>query len=64
MVLTVVGGRLPLRGGLKKAVKCVEAAEQLFRVHLDAIFALQVKRGGWRVGREENVVYMWLKDRC
>uniref|UniRef100_A0AAV1V064 HORMA domain-containing protein n=1 Tax=Peronospora matthiolae TaxID=2874970 RepID=A0AAV1V064_9STRA len=38
------GKRLPLRGGLKKAVKCVEAAEQLFQVHLDAIFALQVKR--------------------
>ncbi|CAI5736706.1 unnamed protein product [Hyaloperonospora brassicae] len=36
--------RLRVRGGLQEAVKCVEAAEQLFRGHLDAVFATQVKR--------------------
>ncbi|KAG3004017.1 hypothetical protein PC121_g18961 [Phytophthora cactorum] len=43
-----VGGgrrrRLSMSGGIKKAIKCVEAAELLFRVQLDAIFSLRVKR--------------------
>ncbi|KAG3158972.1 hypothetical protein PI124_g7739 [Phytophthora idaei] len=43
-----VGGgrrrRLSMSGGIKKAIKCVEAAELLFSVQLDAIFSLRVKR--------------------
>jgi hypothetical protein len=38
--------RLPVTGGIRRAVKCVEAAEQLFTAQLDAIFSLRVKRGG------------------
>ncbi|ETP12351.1 hypothetical protein F441_12289 [Phytophthora nicotianae CJ01A1] len=36
--------RLPMSRGIKKALKCVEAAELLFGVQLDAIFSLNVKR--------------------
>lgn len=36
--------RLPMSGGIKKAMKCVDAAELLFNEQLDAIFSLRVKR--------------------
>ncbi|KAH7491716.1 hypothetical protein KRP22_002816 [Phytophthora ramorum] len=36
--------RLPMSGGIKKAVKCVEAAELLFGAQFDAVFAQKVHR--------------------
>ncbi|OWZ06876.1 hypothetical protein PHMEG_00020811 [Phytophthora megakarya] len=36
--------RLPTSGGIKKAIKCVEAMELLFGVQLDAIFSLKVQK--------------------
>ncbi|KAI9917606.1 hypothetical protein PsorP6_013149 [Peronosclerospora sorghi] len=56
----------PVRGGIKKAMRCVEAAEQLFHDQLDMVFAMHVKRGAsiekrWNVRREKRGAHAYVR---